>query len=160
MAEVAPIEVPKSAAICGSNGSEMRSENPLAKAAKAISRMATRRSFSVRASGDDTLTLDGVAGFVARPVQQTKDNDRQDLPALGGRGPHLESLGRGGCVPRRPLRARERRDLFYRHPAAERHRLAAYGPCAQQHVSGRALPLRAHARQGRVVVVGFCFCWF
>src|SRR3569833_382300 len=159
MAEVAPIEVPKSAASCGSNGSEMRSENPLAKAAKAISRMAMRRSFSVRASGDDTLTLDGVAGFVARPVAQTKDNDRQDLPALGGRGPHLEGLGRGGCVPRRPPRARERRNLFYRHPAAERHRLAAYGPCAQQHVAGCALLLCVFVWLGCVVVVGLCLCW-
>ena len=39
----------------------------------------------------------------------------------------------------------------HRHPAAERHRLAAHRPRAQQHPAGRADPLRAHARQGGAV---------
>ena len=36
--------------------------------------------------------------------------------------------------------------LHHRHPAAQRHRLAAHGPCARQHDPGHAVPLRAHAR--------------
>ena len=39
----------------------------------------------------------------------------------------------------------------HRHPAAERHRLAAHRPCAEQHPAGRADPLRADARQGGAV---------
>ena len=47
-----------------------------------------------------------------------------------------------------------RRAVHHRHPAAERHRLAAYGPCAQQHAAGHPGPLRAHARQERAVAAG------
>ena len=50
--------------------------------------------------------------------------------------------------------ARESRALRNRHPAAQRDGLAALGACAQQHAAGRALPLRAHARQGRAVAAG------
>ena len=41
--------------------------------------------------------------------------------------------------------------LLHRHSAAQRHRLAAHGPRAQQHAAGHPVPLRAHARQGRAV---------
>ena len=45
---------------------------------------------------------------------------------------------------------RERReDVLDRHSAAERHRLPAHGPCAQQHAAGRAGALPPHARRGR-----------
>ena len=44
--------------------------------------------------------------------------------------------------------------LLHRHPAAQRDGLAAHGACAEQHAAGRALPLRAHARQGRALAAG------
>ena len=46
---------------------------------------------------------------------------------------------------------RDAKALHHRDPAAERDGLAAYGPRAQQHAAGRALPLRAHARPRRAV---------
>ena len=48
--------------------------------------------------------------------------------------------------------------VHHRHPAAQRHRLAAYGPCAQQHAAGHSGPLRAHARQERAVAAGHGSC--
>ena len=45
-----------------------------------------------------------------------------------------------------------------RHSAAERHRLPAYGPCAQQYAAGHPVPLRAHARQGRALAAGHRSC--
>ena len=78
-------------------------------------------------------------------------DDRQNLPALRGRRPHLRRLGTGAGVPRRPPRARGRAALQHRDPAAERDRLAAHGACAQQHPSGHFVPVRADARQGRAV---------
>ena len=88
--------------------------------------------------------------FTAKSPERYSD-DRQDLPALRGRGPHLRHLGGGGRLPRRPAGAARRRALLHRHPAAQRHRLAAYGACAQQHAAGRAGALRAHARPRRAV---------
>ena len=67
-------------------------------------------------------------------------------------------VGRGGRLPRRRRRRRGRRSLHHRHSAAERHRLAAHGPCAQQHAAGHPGPLRAHARQERAVAAGHGPC--
>ncbi len=53
---------------------------------------------------------------------------------------------RPGAADRTDARA-----LLDRHPAAERHRLAAHGPRAQQHAAGHPVPLRAHARPRRAV---------
>ena len=104
------------------------------------------------------LTGRSVRAFYRRNAPERNGDDRQDIPALRSRGPHLRSLGRGGRVPGRPARACRRRAVLHRHPAAERHRLAAYGPCAQQHAAGRAVPLRAHARQGRALAAGHRPC--
>ena len=51
-----------------------------------------------------------------------------------------------------------RQALRHRHPAAERHRLAAYRPCPQQHAAGHPRPLRADARAGRAVAAGHGPC--
>ena len=53
-----------------------------------------------------------------------------------------------------PARSRQRAALLHRHPAAERDGLAAHGARAQQHAAGRAVPLRAPARQGRALAAG------
>src|ERR1700722_8884302 len=84
------------------------------------------------------------AGFLARGPENR--NDREDISARRGRKPHLPGLGEGRRLPCRPARARQGKTLLHRHPAAERHRLAAYGPRAQQHAPRHPLPLRAHAR--------------
>ena len=55
MAEAKPTLVPKSSAICGSSGSEMRSEKPLAKAASAIRAMARVRARSLAGSLEDNV---------------------------------------------------------------------------------------------------------
>ena len=79
--------------------------------------------------------------------------DKTFDPATGGTA-DFGTVGRGGRLSRRAAGAGGRRALHHRHPAAERHRLAAYGPCAQQHAAGHSLPLRAHARQGRALAAG------
>src|SRR5580658_355538 len=84
------------------------------------------------------------AGFLARGSENR--NDRENISARRGRNPHLRGLGEGRRLPGRPARARQGKTLLHRHPTAERHRLAAYGPRAQQHAAGYSLPLRAHAR--------------
>jgi cell pole-organizing protein PopZ len=62
-------------------------------------------------------------------------------------------------APQRTFIEREPvREAHDRHSAAERHRLAAYGPRAQQHAAGHSRPLRAHARQGRAVAAGHGPC--
>ena len=131
----------------------MRSEKPLAKAASASRPMARVSARSARAGGQGTtLTPAVVAGFVARNSIASKTTmiDKTYQPARG-RGPHLPGVGSGGRLPRRPARARGRRAVLYRHPAAQRHRLIAYGPCAQQHAAGYPVPLRAHARASDVL---------
>ena len=62
MAEAVPTLVPKSSAICGSSGSEMRSEKPLEKAASAISAMARVRAR--RLAGSFSLGAGGAGGKV------------------------------------------------------------------------------------------------
>src|SRR5712672_3415390 len=54
------------------------------------------------------------------------------------------------CADRRSGRAA----VFHLHPAAERHRRAAHGPCPQQHFAGRADPLRADARKAALWTPG------
>src|SRR6202050_5737660 len=81
------------------------------------------------------------AGFLARGSENR--NDREDISARGGRKPHLRGMGEGRRLPGRPARACQGCALLHRHPAAQRHRLAAYGPRAQQHAAGYSLPLRA-----------------
>ena len=67
---------------------------------------------------------------------------------------HLPDVGSRAGVSRRPAGAARRRALHHRHSAAERHRLAAHGPRAQQHAAGHPVPLRAHARARRAVAAG------
>ena len=55
---------------------------------------------------------------------------------------------RSGAVP---ARAARRRAVHHRHPAAQRHRLAAHRPRARQHAAGHPHPPRADAGQGRAV---------
>ncbi len=111
------------------------------------------------ARADDSarmLTLQGPAGFLARRRRAPKPEilirmiDKTYQPSDVGAA-HLAGLGTGAGVPRRPARSRRCEALLHRHSAAERHRLAAYGPCAQQYPAGHPVPLRAHARQGRAV---------
>ncbi len=97
------------------------------------------------------LTDAELARFLPRKPPKRNDNDRQDIPARRSRGAHLCAVGGGRRLPCRPARAARGRALLHRHSAAQRHRLAAYGACAQQHAAGRALPVRAHARQGRAL---------
>src|SRR5580704_11387604 len=84
------------------------------------------------------------AGFLARGPENR--NDREDISARRGRKPHLRGLGDGWRLPGRAARARQGGTLLHRHPAAQRHRLVAYGPRAQQYAARHPLPLRAHAR--------------
>ena len=73
MAEAVPTLVPKSSAICGSSGSEMRREKPLAKAAIAISaiaRVKARRlagSFSLAAGGAGAKVDTSLCGGLSSP---------------------------------------------------------------------------------------------
>ena len=87
-------------------------------------------------------------GFSAHAPKLPNCNrhDRKDLSARRNRRPHLRGLGGGRRLQGRPSRAARRQALLHRHPAAERDRLAAHRPRAQQHAAGRAEPLRAHAR--------------
>ena len=41
--------------------------------------------------------------------------------------------------------------VLHRHPAAQRHRQPAHGPCPRQHAAGRADPLAAHEGRRRAV---------
>ena len=82
------------------------------------------------------------------------DHDGKDVHAGRSRGPHPRRLDDGRGLQGRPAGARRGGALLHRHPAAERHRLAAHGPRAQQHAAGRAVPLRAHARPRRAVAAG------
>ena len=84
--------------------------------------------------------------------------DRKELSACGYRRPHVATLGRRRRVSRRAGGRARRKALHHRHSAAERHRLAAYGPRAQQHAAGHPLPLRAHARARRAVAAGHRPC--
>ena len=79
---------------------------------------------------------------------------RENLPAPRRRGAHLSGLGSRAGVSLRAAGAAQCRAVHHRHPAAERHRLAAHGPRAQQHAAGYSLPLRAHARARRAVAAG------
>src|SRR5580700_1018501 len=159
----APTVVWKSAAICGSSESVTRT---CAWAAKPATASSVMERVGVRcAKGEEAcaaaVTLGlcsepgweragaGVdsqrrAGFLARGSENR--NDREDISARRGRNPHLRGLGEGRRLPWRPARARQGGTLLHRHPAAQRHRLIAYGPRAQQHPAGYPLPLRAHAR--------------
>ena len=92
-------------------------------------------------------------GFLPRDPTAANENDRQNVSARRSRDAHLGGLGAGFGLSGRPPRPRRRDTLLYRDPAAERHRLPAYGPCAQQHAAGHAVPVRAHAR-ARCAVAG------
>src|SRR4029077_10335375 len=158
----APTVVWKSAAIWGSSESVTRTCACAAKPATASSMI---ERVGVRCAGlEETwaaaVTFFGLArnrgwrdagvdsqrraGFLARGPENR--NDREDISARRGRKPHLPGLGEGRRLPRRPAGARQGKPLLHRHPAAQRHRLAAYGPRAQQHAARHPLPLRAHAR--------------
>ena len=60
----------------------------------------------------------------------------------GGR-PALRTLGKGGLLHPGPHRRRPR--VLHRHPAAERHGLAAHRPRAGPHADGRPGPAASHA---------------
>ena len=62
------------------------------------------------------------------------------------RGARLRALAGVRALPP-GARGHRGRELLDRDPAAERHRRAAHGPCAQRIDPGHADPLRAHARQ-------------
>ena len=120
------------------------------------------RRFAVERPRFGCATSDGIgvdtacaAGFLARDAGRsaamTIDKTYQPAAVEGRIYAAWEAAGafRAG----RPERA-EARALLHRHPAAQRHRLAAHGPRAQQHAAGHPGPLRAHARQGRAVAAG------
>ena len=77
---------------------------------------------------------------------------RQDLRASGSRGALVPRVARAGILSRR--REAPREDFLDGHPASERHRVAAHGPCAQQHDPGHPLPLAPHARRDTCWVPG------
>src|SRR5579884_4219290 len=56
-------------------------------------------------------------------------------------------MAAGGGLPGGPPGAERGRAFHDRNPAAERHRFAPYGPCAQYHTAGHSLPFREDARQ-------------
>src|SRR5580692_307876 len=157
----APTVVWKSAAIWGSSESVTRTCACAAKPATAssmIERVGARCARAeeacaaavtwvfARGRGWRDVGVDSQrrAGFLARGPENR--NDREDISARRGREPHLRGLGEGRRLPGWPARARQGGTLLHRHPAAQRHRLAAYGPRAQQYAARHPLPLRAHAR--------------
>src|SRR5580692_5500159 len=155
----APTVVWKSAAIWGSRESVTRTcawaANP-ATASSMIERVGVRCAKAEEAcaaavtlglcSGWRDVGVDSQrrAGFLARGLENP--NDREDISARRGRKPHLRGLGEGRRLPGRPARARQGGTLLHRHPAAQRYRLIAHGPRAQQYAARHPLPLRAHAR--------------
>ena len=97
--------------------------------------------------GCGPLTGRSVAGFLPREHRRNQttmiDKTYQPSEVEGRIYAAWEEAGafRAGRPERRAAEA-----LLHRHPAAQRHRLAAYGACAQQHAAGHAVPVRAHAR--------------
>src|SRR5262249_26383552 len=138
--EASPTVVPKSAAICGNSESVTRTIAWLAKPATASRMMERVGTFSAgeadtsqgasRNDGRDTGRGQGAAPRAFSREIAGPTHDRQDIPALRGRGAHLRQVGGGGRIPRRPAGAARRQALLHRHPAAQRHGLAAYGACA------------------------------
>src|SRR3984885_2052865 len=148
----APTVVWKSVAICGSSESVTRTCACAAKPATASSMIervgarcakgeeacaaavtlgfARNRGWERAGAGVDSQRR---AGFLARGPENR--NDREDISARRGRKPHLRGLGEGRRLPCRPARARQGKTLLHRHPAAERHRLTAHGPRAQQYAA-------------------------
>ena len=97
------------------------------------------RGFDFAGTPIQSWALTGLsgAGFLPRNRRCGHMIDKTYQPAAV-EGRIYASLGGGGRVPRRPAGAARRQALLHRHPAAERHRLAAYGPRAQQHAAGHA----------------------
>ena len=89
------------------------------------------------------------AAPMRQPVQVLRMLDKHYQPAAIEARIHAawEDARRLQGRPRRDRAGRQERALLHRHSAAERDRLAAHGPCAQQHAAGHPVPLRAHARQ-------------
>ena len=87
----------------------------------------------------------------SRAFPQAICSTRPSIPRPPSRGCMRAGRTPAPSARNRRSRATRRATLLHGHPAAQRHRLAAHRPCAEQHAAGRARPLPPHeGRRGPV----------